>query len=136
MTNQSSSAVNWSINPQIGTISSTGLYTAPPTIPVQETVTVTATSQANSTLTAWAPVTLSPSTPYDLNLPNMTIMSGTTSFGALHNITATSGFTVGGSASVTFTAGNQIMLGPGFHATAGAGSAATTFCATISGSCH
>jgi len=111
VTNQSSTALNWSINPQVGTISNTGLYTAPATVPGTETVTITATSQANSALSAWATVTLSPSIPYNLNLPNMTILSGTNLFEAMNNITATSGFTIGGSASVTFTAGNQIVLG-------------------------
>src|SRR5206468_2580629 len=100
VTNQSNSAVNWSLNPQIGTVSSAGLYTAPASIPSQQTVTVTATSQANSALTAWTTVTLSPSTPYDLNLPAMTITSGSSAFNALHNITAASGFTANGSASV------------------------------------
>ena len=41
-------AVNWSISPQIGTISATGLYTAPASLSSTQPITVTATSQANN----------------------------------------------------------------------------------------
>ena len=52
------SGVTWSLSPAgTGTISSTGLYTAPATINAQQTVTVVATSQAQS---ASAVVTLMP----------------------------------------------------------------------------
>ncbi len=54
----SSVAVNWAINPSVGTISATGLYSAPAAISAQQTVTVTATNQGNST---YAFVTLMPS---------------------------------------------------------------------------
>jgi hypothetical protein len=46
-----SNAVNWSISPQIGSISTTGLYTAP-TTPQTGTVTLTATSTTDPTKTA------------------------------------------------------------------------------------
>ncbi len=49
----------------------------------------------------------------------MTLTSGTQTFQATHNVTANLGFTISGSASITFAAGNQIVLGPGFQATAG-----------------
>ncbi len=137
VTGQSNSAVTWSINPQVGTISSTGLYTAPATIAASQTVTVTAISQANAALSAWGTVTLSTSTPTNLVLPNMTISSGTSSFKALQTITAASGFTVNGTASVTFTAGQRIVIGPCttvspcFTATAAPGGASTVFNAVI-----
>ncbi|MGA2278648.1 MAG: DUF2341 domain-containing protein, partial [Terracidiphilus sp.] len=52
----------WSISPAgTGTISGTGLYTAPATITSQETVTITATNQMNTTQSASAVLTLSPS---------------------------------------------------------------------------
>ena len=54
--------VTWTISPSVGTISSTGLYTAPVTISKQQTVTVTATSQANPTKSASATITLMPKT--------------------------------------------------------------------------
>ena len=63
--------LTWTINPSnAGTISATGLYTAPASIATQQPVTVTATSQANSanfasaTVTLYAPetVTVAPAT--------------------------------------------------------------------------
>jgi hypothetical protein len=54
-------AVTWSISPSgAGTVDSTGLYTAPATIASTQTVSVTATSVANGSVTASATVTLSP----------------------------------------------------------------------------
>src|ERR1700722_1286359 len=59
----STSAVTWSVNSvaggnsTVGTVDSTGLYTAPATIPPNTTITVTATVQ-NTTTTASATVTL------------------------------------------------------------------------------
>jgi uncharacterized protein YjdB len=60
--------VTWSVNgvdggnSTVGTISSTGLYTAPSTLPGPGTVAVTATSQADSTVSASATVTITPPT--------------------------------------------------------------------------
>jgi hypothetical protein len=54
-------AVGWSINPNVGTVSPTGLYTAPSTITAIQNVTVTATSAADPTQSASATVTLQPS---------------------------------------------------------------------------
>jgi len=57
-------AVTWSINPSTaGSISSSGLYTAPGTVSSQQTVTVTATSVADTTKLASAAVTLNPPAP-------------------------------------------------------------------------
>ncbi|MGD0733384.1 MAG: DUF2341 domain-containing protein [Terracidiphilus sp.] len=54
-------AVTWTINPAaVGFISTSGLYTAPTTITTQQTVTVTATSQADPALSASSTITLSP----------------------------------------------------------------------------
>jgi len=53
--------VNWTISPSgSGSISASGLYSALPTIATQQTVTVTATSQANTAQSASATLTLSP----------------------------------------------------------------------------
>jgi RHS repeat-associated protein len=61
VTNSSNSAVTWSISPAgTGSINASGLYTAPASITSQQTVTVTATSQADNTKSASAIVTLSP----------------------------------------------------------------------------
>ncbi len=57
-------AVTWEVNSTIGgdtthgTISSTGVYTAPPTVPSPAAVTITAISQADPTKTATATVTV------------------------------------------------------------------------------
>lgn len=52
-------AVSWSINPSVGTITN-GVYQAPATVGSQQTVTITATSAADSTKTASASVALIP----------------------------------------------------------------------------
>ncbi|HZR63506.1 MAG TPA: LamG-like jellyroll fold domain-containing protein [Terriglobales bacterium] len=53
-------AVTWSLSSNVGTISSSGLYTAPATISTQQTVTVKATSVADASKSATATVTLLP----------------------------------------------------------------------------
>jgi RHS repeat-associated protein len=59
--NTSNTAVTWTISPAgAGTISATGLYTAPTSVMTQQTTTVTATSQADTTQSASATITLSP----------------------------------------------------------------------------
>jgi hypothetical protein len=54
----SNTAVTWSLNPTAGSISAVGLYTAPASIMTAQTVTVTATSEADSSKTASATVSL------------------------------------------------------------------------------
>ena len=57
--NVSSTLVNWSVSGTgTGTISPGGLYTAPATVPTSNVVTITATSQVQSTLTATASLTI------------------------------------------------------------------------------
>jgi len=56
----SSTAVTWSISPQVGTVSASGLYTAPASIATQQTVTVTASNGANFNNTVIALITLMP----------------------------------------------------------------------------
>ena len=55
-------AVRWSVNPAVGSISSGGVYTAPGSITSAQTVNVTATSVANPSVSASAKVVLNPST--------------------------------------------------------------------------
>src|SRR5260221_8073007 len=57
VTGSSNTAVTWSMNPQLGTLSN-GLYTAPATITSTQTVTDTATTPADSTQTANSNATL------------------------------------------------------------------------------
>ncbi len=62
VTNATNTAVNWSVSPAsgAGSVSSSGLYTAPASIGAPQTVTVTATSAVNTTKTATATITLEP----------------------------------------------------------------------------
>ena len=67
VTGTSNTAVTWTVSgtgcsgTACGTISSTGLYTAPATAPSPATVTITATSVSDTTKSASASVTISPS---------------------------------------------------------------------------
>jgi hypothetical protein len=60
VTGASNTAVTWSINPAVGTLSTSGLYTAPAAVAAQQTVTVRATSVADPSKSAAATVTLAP----------------------------------------------------------------------------
>jgi hypothetical protein len=60
--NTANTAVAWTINPPIGSISPTGLYTAPAAILSPQTVIVTATSQADPTKSGTATLSLIPPT--------------------------------------------------------------------------
>lgn len=69
VTGTSNTAVSWSVNgtaggsSTLGTINSSGLYTAPATLPSPNTLTVTATSAAAATATSSSSVTLMNPTP-------------------------------------------------------------------------
>jgi RHS repeat-associated protein len=59
--NSDNTAVTWSMSPTgYGTLSATGLYTAPPVVTSRQTITITAVSQTTPSLTATAVLTLSP----------------------------------------------------------------------------
>ncbi|HEV2729069.1 MAG TPA: hypothetical protein VGV15_03475, partial [Terriglobales bacterium] len=79
----SNTAVNWSVNgvaggnTAVGTISGTGLYAAPSSIPSPATVKVTATDQASPTLTGSATVTVI-SPPDNQRRQSLPIKLGTT----------------------------------------------------------
>ena len=60
LTGTINTAVTWSLNPPVGTINSSGLYTAPAVISTAQTVTVTATSGADTTKSTTATVNLMP----------------------------------------------------------------------------
>jgi hypothetical protein len=124
-------AVNWSFSPAVGTLSSSGLYIAPLSTASQQVVTVTGTSQTDSTKYATAVVTLGTGIPVDLYIPHLTVLSGTPTYRASHSVTADTDVTIAGSAVVTFSAGTTITLGPGFQATAPSSGSATTFHAVI-----
>jgi hypothetical protein len=60
VTGTTNTAVTWSMNPSVGTLSTSGLYTAPASITSTQTVSITATSVADPTKFATATVTLMP----------------------------------------------------------------------------
>jgi len=60
VTGTSNTAVTWSLSPSVGSISSMGLYTAPSSVTAQQTVTVKATSTADTTKYATATVVVNP----------------------------------------------------------------------------
>ena len=77
--NTNNTAVTWQVNGvtggngTVGTISTTGLYSAPGSVPSPNTVTVTAVSQANSSVSASATITVAP-------LPDFTLSAAPGSF--------------------------------------------------------
>lgn len=63
VTGATNGAVHWSISPQLGTIAPDGTYTAPASIPSANTVTVTATSEADPSKSTTATISLQPTLP-------------------------------------------------------------------------
>ena len=63
VTGSSNTAVTWSVNPLVGGISTSGLYTAPSAITTPQSIVVTARSSADSTKSATATITLVPPPP-------------------------------------------------------------------------
>ncbi|MBL8227480.1 MAG: Ig-like domain-containing protein [Bryobacterales bacterium] len=63
VTGASNTAVTWSVMPALGSVSATGLYTAPANLVSAQTVTVRATSVADGTKSAGATVTVNPPAP-------------------------------------------------------------------------
>jgi len=61
------SSVTWTMSPQLGSLSNSGLYTAPSTIPTAQTIVVTATSVADPTKSASASISLVSAIPVALS---------------------------------------------------------------------
>jgi RHS repeat-associated protein len=77
--NDANTAVTWSISPTgAGSINSTGLYTAPATVTSPQTVTVTATSQADTSKSGSATVTLYPPVTVGVSPAAATLYGGQT----------------------------------------------------------
>ena len=111
VTGSSDTSTSWSINPQVGTISTGGLYTAPGVIASAQSVTVTATSQADPTKTATALIALTaPLPPPDTTPPTISITTpsnGSKVIGTI-NITAMASDNVGVAGVQFFTDGVPI----------------------------
>jgi hypothetical protein len=60
VTGSTNTAVTWSFTPTVGTLSSAALYTAPSTVSATQSITIKATSVADSTKSATATITLQP----------------------------------------------------------------------------
>jgi fibronectin type 3 domain-containing protein len=91
VTGTSNTAVTWSLNPAVGTVSSTGLYTAPGSISSSQNVNIIATSSADSTKTATAIVSLQrPAAPANL----VATPASTSSIGLTWSAAASSGLPV------------------------------------------
>ena len=76
VTNTSNTAVTWSLSPGVGSISSSGLYTAPSSLSTQQTITVTATSAADATKSASATVTVHPNATVTISPSGTALCSG------------------------------------------------------------
>ncbi len=77
--NTADQRVTWAISPaNAGSIASDGTYTAPASIPALQTVTVTATSVADSTKSGTASITLSPAVSVSINPTFVALSAGQT----------------------------------------------------------
>ena len=74
MANSTNPNVTWSMSPSAGTLSSSGLYTAPLLVGSFETVTITATSVADPTQSASAQVILIPSSGVIVSPSNVSLL--------------------------------------------------------------
>ncbi|MCP5120705.1 MAG: hypothetical protein GY953_58675, partial [bacterium] len=72
----SNHSVTWSLNPAVGTINPSGLYTAPASITSQQTVTITGASVADPTKKATATVTLTPPVGVTVSPASVTLGQG------------------------------------------------------------
>ena len=102
LTGSCNGPVNWTLNPTTaGSVTATGLYTAPPSITANQAVTVTATSQGDSSQTASATVNLTQVLTLSLiaSAPSPYVVGNTANFVA----TVTAGATPVSGIPVSFT---------------------------------
>lgn len=71
VTGSSNNAVIWSMSPAVGTLSPSGVYTAPASTLATQAVAVTATCQADSTQSATAAITLLPTGQYSVSFASV-----------------------------------------------------------------
>ena len=126
--NTSNTAVTWQVNGMtggnatVGTISSSGLYTAPGVVPNPATVTVTAVSQADATKSASAQVTITAATTVSVTIsPTAATVAvgGTQPFTAMVQNTSNTAVTwqvngmTGGNATVGTISSSGLYTAPG-----------------------
>jgi hypothetical protein len=123
----SNASVTWTVagGSSNGTITSSGLYTAPTTVPNPSTVTVIATSQADTTKSASAKVTVTAATgAITVNPSSATVAN----FGTQQFTASVSGVTwqvngiAGGSQTVGFISSSGLFVAPGGVPTTSGGS--------------
>ena len=76
VTGSTNTAVRWSLSSPIGTISTSGLYTAPATITTAQNVSVIATSVADSTKSSSGVITLSPTVAVAVSPASVSLVAG------------------------------------------------------------
>ena len=76
VTGTSNPAVTWSLSPETGAVSSTGLYTPPASITAQQTILLTATSVVDPTQSATVPIVLSPVVGISISPASLTLQAG------------------------------------------------------------
>ena len=123
ITGAANAAITWDVNDvpggssSTGTISSAGLYTAPPNLPNPATVTVTAASQASPRATASAIVTVTDTlqvslAPGSASVPANGAQVFTATVSGAENLPTTVTWSVNGVASGNSTVGTIIANGP------------------------
>ncbi len=95
VTGSSNTAVNWSLSPAVGTVTTGGLYTAPSSINSAQTVTLTATSQADPSKSGTATISLTP--------VNVSVSPPSISLGASQTQQFTATVTGSGNTAVTWS---------------------------------
>ena len=96
VTGTSNTAVTWTVSPAIGSISSTGIYTAPTVLTGSQTVTVKATSVANPSISATASVTINPNI-------SIALMPAAVTMTALQTLTFTASISNTSNTAVTWS---------------------------------
>ncbi len=121
----SNTAVNWTVAPTgLGTITDTGLYTAPITIPSTETALVTATSQANPTESASATITLQADS-ISASLKSKALSNSTNAISGTNSISGTISPPASGKGATVALGGATPVL---VQSTRRAGATATALC--------
>lgn len=113
--NLTSTLVNWSVSGTgNGSISSAGLYTAPATVPTNNVVTITATSQVQNTLTATQGLTIEQATAISAVTcvdPNSNSNVGVTVITSGNSLSCSATASTGAIIPVTWTVANTNKLG-------------------------
>jgi hypothetical protein len=113
VTGTTNTAVTWSISPSVGSISATGLYTAPASITSSQAVTVTATGVADATKSGSATVNLAPPPPtVTITVPPTQVVTQPVTAGV--QLSAATEVSVTGTLSLSFQP-NAAGLVPGYQ---------------------